>query len=457
MAVHLGQRDWSAGSYLPFYLATIPMHIALAVTLFFVANNGYDEAHFLDIRFLMGVQVTFGFLFLMQAGIAFDVLPLIHNLPRFSAGQMSTYILLSCAGQVSIAVGAIYGETPGDGGFFTVGVALICASLSTLISPAINVIRGRNRSDVNGVSAVIPAITTQFVAILVLITWLVADSDTNLRSIMSFLMLEAMWWVLLFTIFASHFNRRMGLNILTERRGLAILGVSLTCMIIGIGRILLPVTEGTWIILILDLTIHLLPLIVLFFGIRPRQILEAITVGRVPVSKPILTSYVMCLAIPLAIATIAIIEAVRSGPGAAFPQHGPLEVILLIGIMYPALNGTGFWLHHDHLRTPEAARPGRWAFAIGTMLVCFAVLFFSGIPPQEFQLINRTEVGPIQRVVFLLCATLLLGGPMVQWMRSLLGLEGTWHRIPMFWDRYLDEDEGGSTTDEPANPRTHTR
>ena len=283
MAVHLGQRDWSAGSYLPFYLATIPMHIALAATLFFVANNGYDEAHFLDIKFLMGVQVTFGFLFLMQAGIAFDVLPLIHNIPRFSAGQMSTYILLSCAGQVSIAVGAIYGETPGDGGFFTVGVALICASLSTLISPAINVIRGRNRSDVNGVSAVIPAITTQFVAILVLITWLVADSDTNLRSVMSFLMLEAMWWVLLFTIFASHFNRRMGLNILTERRGLTILGVSLTCMIIGIGRILLPVTEGTWIILILDLTIHLLPLIVLFFGIRPRQILEAITVGRVPV------------------------------------------------------------------------------------------------------------------------------------------------------------------------------
>ena len=88
---------------------------------------------------------------------------------------------------------------------------------------------------------------------------------------------------------------------------------------------------------------------------------------------------------------------------------------------------------------------------------CASLLFFSGIPPQEFQLINRTEVGPIQRVVFLLCATLLLGGPMVQWMRSLLGLEGTWHRIPMFWDRYLDEDEGGSTTDEPANPRTHTR
>ena len=70
-------------------------------------------------------------------------------------------------------------------------------------------------------------------------------------------------------------------------------------------------------------------------------------------------------AIPLAIATIAIIEP-RSGPGAAFNTDHLRSFADWHHVS--RTNGTGFWLHHDHLRPGSLAR--RWAFAIGTMLVC---------------------------------------------------------------------------------------
>lgn len=358
----------------------------------------------------------------IHIGIAFDVLPLIHGIVSFDHSMLRLYMKANIAGQLFILIGLLSDDVELMQELSTVGISLLCWSLIILGMPAkiLNDNKKTTADDPVGIASVLPGLILPFIAVTILMTWLLRDIpgwvDVGFAVILVFLLN-----MINFASFLSHFNRRINLNILTPKN---ISFVFITLLILSLLHIIVAYYYGRGEVSRTMFSLSLgLPFLWIFLSTKPHKLLmNSFSKGKLPYSKLLLAS----LFSHLFLAAITLLE--------------PLGVEIGIGVTYCVFLfttsllcawGMALYLHQDHMHVSTHNRKTPWITLLSSMIGGFLIIYVF----IELDIFD----GGFAELELLWNASLLIS--CISWsflmLKDLLLPEKNWHKVPMFYDRYI--------------------
>ena len=102
-------------------------------------------------NFVLIVLFALGPLMGILAGIAFDTLPLVYNIPSFEKTTMRHFLQLNGIGQLFIHLGIYTGKWSLFVELAGIGIILMCLALLTLTSSAMDIVKQKSKSGEVGV------------------------------------------------------------------------------------------------------------------------------------------------------------------------------------------------------------------------------------------------------------------------------------------------------------------
>ena len=178
--------------------------------------------------------------------------------------------------------------------------------------------------------------------------------------------------------------------------------------------------------------LQFLPYVYIFIMLNPKKIISKIGQGN-PYNKMVISSIFWLPFI---------------GTAAYYETMGYVETtdammsyyrwILIFGVAFQVLWGFTSYLHQDHKKTPMQTRKTQWftlsAINLGTIITIYA-LVYSYLEGEAIETYPRVGIA-----LYALAYLSIL----VYWIKETFICLYTWHKIPMFYDKYLAYPEQGS-------------
>ena len=425
------EKEKFAGSYLELFVASAAMFLLFAVMLtWLVFKTPYglfdDHERLKTVNFIFIVQFSLGPMIAVLAGIAFDTFPLVYKIPSFERTTMRHFLQLNILGQLFIFIGVFSTDWDLLVELSGIGIVLLSLSLLSLASPAIDVFRTKNEVDEVGVFSYAPGILLVICGLVVIVSWFFRDIDGMIELGISFTV-ALFSCMQIATCLLSHFNRRLGWEV-TKPKSLQFkfalfFVIALTHVVISALRGRDLVGEDC-----VDISLTAL-FILMFFIVNPKRIFQ-LSFGTLakPHSRMVLGGYLL----------LPILAVISSGPiwtgheGIASVQ--PAHWLLLASSGFLIVWGFALFLHEDHLHISLSNRSTPWitflSLMIGAILICWSLY-------DKNVLTTGKNYAPfigwaVAQIVGILSLTYLLA-------RHIFFPNDNWHRIPMFYNRFLSK------------------
>jgi hypothetical protein len=426
------ERGKFAGSYLELFTSSMFFFIALTFLLawltFFSPYELFEnEDRLSTMNFVLITLFAFGPVMGILAGIAFDTLPLVYNIPSFEKTTMRHFLQLNGIGQVFIHVGIYSGKWSLFVELSGIGIILMCLALLTLTSSSMDIVKQKTNAGEVGIFSYAPGLVLVGCAFFVGASWFTRHITGMIEVGVAFIV-AVFCTMMMSTTLLSHFNRRLGWNATPQKtlpfRFLMLLVLGMGYVIVSFLRAREHVSED-----IVD-AMFALVLLNVFFMMNPLKILRfAFGSYSKPHSRFMLVGYVLIPA--LSVISIAPIWTGHEGLANIQPSHWLL-------IAYPCffiVCGFAIFLHEDHLHYSPSSRITHYhlliMFLISGGLMTWS-LYDGAILLEQNYLPIYVWVG-IQSLASILLAVLFI--------RHTVFPSDNWHRMPMFYDRLIESND----------------
>lgn len=427
-------RATSTGSYLALYFASCIMNAAflLVFAWHLLTRSFYFDMlveQYTSLAYVLIVWVCLGWLMALVAAIGFDILPLIHGSSPFEETTMRQFWILNVTGQTVLIFSTFMKSLEGIEEFSTVGIVLLSLGVILLGVPGRRLYQESKRKKNNdevGIMSLIPGLIFPFFGGTIIVCWLLRDTMGVLelgRSIMIMLYL-----LITVAMIVSHFNRRLNWNIIEPSK--------------------IPLRFGIFFVF---LGLH-----ILFSFLAAREASETLTLlglmKNYSLGMAFLSAFFVCN--PLGVAKKAfmhggmahnrlVFAALWTLPFCSFHAFNSAQYSERIGIpgyatflsttAILAVWGYAIYLHEDHLHINIHKRRSNFLF-----MAIFSIGF---IAIQVLFVKTWMDWGSTaleERIWFWLIpvASAMI---VVKILRQTVLSLDTWHKIPMFYGRYLQE------------------
>ena len=284
------------GSYLELFLASGIVFLLFVFAVLWQVTNYFEywENHnFAQPLFLLFVMATYGWLLLNALGCAYTLLPIIHQTQFFRKKDLRIQMSFCMAGHVFIAFALLQRNIHyvAIAGF--IGLLLNAIGLSSLSIPTLRVSRRKLRNfDQLGKVAYTLGIIMPIFGIIPMISWIFLHNKTSLELAM-YIISTFMIGLVNLTFLVSHFERRLGWDLIKDGNTIRVFKIYFLLTLIGI--------LGTSLSLVYDIFPHYLlgfsqalPFFWMFYALNPSKVWSNVR-KKYPVSKPILAGYFILL------------------------------------------------------------------------------------------------------------------------------------------------------------------
>lgn len=431
-------QHWAAGSYVDLILAAVIMQILFMLTAIWVGTIGSEfySNNLVETQYALRLQLSLGWMMCIIAGLGFSILPLIYDIKSFEKTLMRLYVGMNIIGQITIMLGIMSNNLEIFQTLVTIGITLLCTSLVCLGPPAVKVFKSKNTEDgkLGPFSYTLGAITP-ILGLFIISSWVLRNEipgilDTSENFIFGFFIP-----LVIVTLIISHFNRRLDWEII-HANNLSKIFVAYA-LLLFISFISEPIMNRGDISIRLAAILQLLPYIFIFLMLNPKKIIFMLKEKR-QCNKMILASILWLPVIGIAAyaETMGYIETTD----AMMSYH---RWILIFGVAFQALWGYASYLHDDHKRLSIHRRKTQWFMIflinIGTIITVYAMSI-------SWQTGEAVQQYPRLGIAIYAISYLFI---LIHWVKETFLSLDTWHKTPMFYDKYLaNPDEGpGALTD----------
>ena len=424
---------WSAGSYIDLVLAAVSMQILFFFSAYWIGNYGgsfYDE-NIREIHYSLRMQMSLGWMMCILAGVSFSIFPLIYDVKGFEKTLMRIYVGMNVFGQIAICAGIISRNMSIFSSLTTVGMTLLCASLVCLCSPAMTIFRSKpgNVNNVGPFSYALGAFLP-FLGVITLLCWILRDEFSSILQFSENLVIDFFFSLALVALIISHLNRRLNWDIIQSSTIGKVFAIYAVLLILGL--ISGPLHQRGDVSTSVKGFLQLCPYVFIFLALNPRKIIQQIV--RRKSYNPMLVCSVLWL--PL-VGISAYLETM--GYFQITSEISPYyRWILIFGVAFQVLWGFTEYLHQDHKKIAMKSRKTN-LFAIITVNAGNAITIYAMFSSW----LNDEVLDLFPRIGVLMYASAYLS-ILVYWIKETFFCLYTWHKIPMFYDKYLANPEQGS-------------
>tara|TARA_B100000035_G_scaffold78554_1_gene65639 strand:- start:1833 stop:3119 length:1287 start_codon:yes stop_codon:yes gene_type:complete len=422
-------RNQFAGSYLELFTSSMFFFIALVFLLtwltFFSPYELFgDEDRLAMMNYVLITLFALGPVMGILAGIAFDTLPLVYNIPSFEKTTMRHFLQLNGIGQLFIHIGIYSGNWSLFLELAGIGIILMCLALLTLTSSSMDIVKQKGNAGEVGIFSYAPGLVLVICSLLIASSWFLRDIEGMIEVGVAFIV-AIFCTMMMSTTLLSHFNRRLGWEATNPAtlplRFLLLLLIGIGYVIISFLRVRKVVSED-----IIDIWFAVL-LLNIFFMVNPIKIMR-FSIGRYakPHSRFVLIGYLL---LPLlSIVSIAPIWTGHAGLANIQPTHW----LLIAYSCFFIVCGFAIYLHEDHLHYSPSTRITHWylvfMFFISGVLMTWSL--YDGAVLLDGEYLPVYIWIATQSIASILLAVLFI--------RHTIFPTDNWHRIPMFYDRLMD-------------------
>ena len=386
-----------------------------------------NEERLSVMNYVLITLFAFGPVMGILAGIAFDTLPLVYNIPSFEKTTMRHFLQLNAIGQVFIHVGIYSGNWNLFLELAGIGIVLMCLALLTLTSSAMDIVKQKSNAGEVGVFSYAPGLVLVGCALLVAVAWFAREQTGVVEAGVAFIV-AIFCTMMMSTTLLSHFNRRLGWNTTTQRT-LPIRFAML--LLLGTGYIILSFLRARERVSE-DMVDAMFALVLLnvFFMMNPLKVMR-LSIGTYakPHSRFVFVGYLLIPA--LALVSIAPIWTGHEGLANVQPAHW----LLIAYSCFFIVCGYAIYLHEDHLHYSPSSRITHWhlifMFLASGALMAWS-LFDASILLEREYLPIYIWVG-LQTIASILLAVLFI--------RHTVFPSDNWYRMPMFYDRLIENND----------------
>lgn len=386
-----------------------------------------NEERLSVMNYVLITLFAFGPVMGILAGIAFDTLPLVYNIPSFEKTTMRHFLQLNAIGQVFIHVGIYSGNWNLFLELAGIGIVLMCLALLTLTSSAMDIVKQKSNAGEVGVFSYAPGLVLVGCALLVAVAWFAREQTGMVEAGVAFIV-AIFCTMMMSTTLLSHFNRRLGWNTTTQRT-LPLRFAML--LLLGTGYIILSFLRARERVSE-DMVDAMFALVLLnvFFMMNPIKVMR-LSIGTYakPHSRFVFVGYLLIPA--LALVSIAPIWTGHEGLANVQPAHW----LLIAYSCFFIVCGFAIYLHEDHLHYSPSSRITHWhlifMFLASGALMAWS-LFDASILLEREYLPIYIWVG-LQAIASILLAVLFI--------RHTVFPSDNWYRMPMFYDRLIENND----------------
>ena len=424
---------WSSGSYIDLVLAAVIMQILFFVTAFWVGTYGGDfyEQNLREVQFALRMQLGLGWMMCIIAGISFSILPLIYDVQGFEKSLMRVYVGMNVTGQIAIAAAIMSNDSSLFTSFATVGITLLCASIISLLSPSMTIFRSKSSNgDTVGPFSYALGAFLPLLGLITTLSWIMTDEFSGILIFSEGLVFDFFMPLALIALIISHINRRLEWEVIDSKNTSRIFAIYAFLLLLAL--VSKPLHERGDVSVRITSILQFLPYVYIFIMLNPKKIISKIGQGN-PYNKMVISSIFWLPFI---------------GTAAYYETMGYVETtdammsyyrwILIFGVAFQVLWGFTSFLHQDHKKAPMQTRKTQWftlsVINLGTIITIYA--FISSYLAGE-----AIETYPRVGIALYALAYLSI---LVYWIKETFICLYTWHKIPMFYDKYLAYPEQGS-------------
>ena len=422
-------KTWAAGSYFDLILSSAMMMILFIITLTIVfitdSSTLFATVELTNITSLaVVICASMGWIMAMYAGIAFDILPLIHGVVTFEYTLLRLYLLINVAGQALILGGLLSNDVQLMQDFSTAGIALLSWSLVMLGDPGKNLHKNKQSGsdDAVGIASSLPGVLVPLFGIAILAVWVLRDIPGMVE--LGFAIVLVIFLNMInFASILSHFNRRVNITIVKPKN---IPFAFITMLILSVIHAIVAFFYGRGEVNINVFSISLgLPFLWIFLISKPHILLRnCLSKNNIPHSILILASLLSYLL--LAITSTLGIFGVAIGVGVTYALFIFCTSLLCVW-------GMALYLHEDHLHISTHNRKTPWLTLLSVIGSAILLIYiYIGI---DFQNDGFSEIEILWTVTLLIS---FLTWSMVMIKDVFLATED-WHKVPMYYDRFIKE------------------
>ena len=413
------------GSYLELFLASGIVFLLFVFAVLWQATNYFEYWETNDFAkplFLFFVMSTYGWLLLNALGCAYTLLPIIHQTQFFRKKDLRVQMSFCMAGHVFITFALLQRNIDYVTVAGLIGLILNAIGLSSLSIPTFRVSRRKlSNFDQLGKVAYSLGIIMPIFGIIPIICWILVHEKTSLEVAM-YIISTFMIGLVNLTFLVSHFERRLGWDLIKDGNTIRVFKIYLLFTIIGItGTIFSTFFEA-----IPEYLVRLsqaLPFFWMFYAFNPSKVLSNIR-KKYPVSKPILVGYFILF---------------FNGLVFLIPQQNVTDFsitfqpwIFLISSALLINIGYGSYMNDDHLHLSLQSRSNHRLFiysVVASKTLLFYLLFtYNFETPINFFL---TIIWIISLVIVIFVTSQML------YKNLGVGSEGRkWSSTPMFYTKY---------------------
>lgn len=284
------------GSYLELFLASGIVFLLFVFAVLWQATNyfSYWETNdYVQPLFLFFIMATYGWLLLNALGCAYTLLPIIHQTQFFRTKDLRIQMSFCMAGHVFITFALLQKNIDYVTLAGFIGLLLNAIGLSSLSIPAVRVSRRKlNNFDELGKVAYSLGIIMPIFGILPIVCWVFVHNKESLEIAM-YIISTFMIGLVNLTFLVSHFERRLGWDLIKSGGTIKVFKIYLLFTIVGISSTIFSTFHSGIPNILLGL-IQALPFLWMFYAFNPSKVWSNMK-KKYPVSKPILAGYFMLL------------------------------------------------------------------------------------------------------------------------------------------------------------------
>ena len=415
------------GNYISHFMSSAVM---VLVFLMAVSWLSYSESDYsfrqddfrVEIAFILTSMISLGWLMSMIVGICIDLFPLTHGLDSYNQTHSTHYLWINIFGQLLIVTGIFSNDLDLLLEMSTIGIVLLCWGVLTIAWPSWKLHQNSKAENINcGNIGLIPSILIPVSAIIILGCWIFRKHTGLLEFGLGFNVLVMMGTICL-TLILSHFNRRLGwevVNFGSFRPVVGIyLGLALFHSFASMWHARNDVSET-----IFNYSLAA-PLLWGFFSTRPFKTMKnAIGASQKPHSRLIGTAQWFFL-------VTGVMALIPDFDSAKFTNI--TYVAFMFSCTVLSTWGSGIFLHQDHLHKSIHNRPGLWLILVANSVGILSLLLIG----------FRIElVGEQSDLLYFFMRSISLASMIIYIfiliIRDLLFSMDTWHRIPMSYEKYI--------------------
>ena len=423
-------KTWATGSYFDLILSSAFMMLLFTITVVIIFLTGSPNLFATDeltdiTTFALVICASLGWIMAMHAGIAFDILPLIHGVFAFEQTLLRLYLVINVAGQALILGGLLTNDVQLMQDCATAGIALLSWSLVMLGEPGKQLHQNKQSKsdDEVGIVSSLPGLLMPLFGIAIFATWVLRDIPGIIE--LGFAILLVIFLNMInFASILSHFNRRVNMAIIKPKH-IPFVFITLLVLSISHGVIAFLYGRGKVSQDIYSLSLGL-PFLWIFVVSKPLKLLKnGVSRNCIPHSKLILASVLSHLLLA-ASATFGIFG-IQIGGGVTYALFIFCTSLLCVW-------GMALYLHEDHLHTSTYIRKTPWLTLLSTLGGAVLIIYI------YLELDIRND--GFSRIEILWAVSLLIS--FITWAIVMvkdvfLGTKD-WHKTPMYYDRFIEKE-----------------